>query len=232
MCLTSLTKTTKKIRKNNTVTQFWAPEPEWDGQDAYVVGGGSSLSNFDWSLICGKNTIGCNAAFSLGAHIIKIVLFADEVWWKKVGHKGTEDYGGRVVACSPRMNRQKIGCPWLQFMHRHSVAEFSAKGPALGWAGNTGFAAINLALILGAKRVFLLGFDMKLGPTGRANFHDLGYEPPKAQVYQRFLRDISRLSGSLGRVFPGREVWNVNDSSELKSFPTMTMEEHFGKVLV
>lgn len=209
------------------MTAFWIPEQEWEGQDAYVIGGGSSLTDFDWDLIRGKNTVGCNSAFILGASVVKILLFADEVWWKKIGHKGTEDFGGRVVSISARMARRPPDCSWLHIMHHHSKAEFSAKAPGLAWAGNTGCAAINLALQLGAKRVFLLGFDMKLGPQGQANWHIERYEGPKAAVYPRFIREFGRIIGSFKRVFPDREVWNVNDSSELKCFPTMSMVEHF-----
>ena len=55
----------------------WKPEPIWKDQEAFIIGGGPSLRDFDWSLLRDKNTIGCNNAFRLGPDICKICLFVD-----------------------------------------------------------------------------------------------------------------------------------------------------------
>lgn len=204
----------------------WDPNPIWQGEDAYVVGGGNSLRHFDWGLIRGRNTIGCNSAYVLGPEIIKIVLFGDSRWWEEIGHKGTESYGGLVVSCSPRLVHSK--CPWLLTMERHEKVGLGKT--KLGWHGNTGAAAINLALILGAKRVFLLGFDMRMGEGHKPNWHDLRYEKGKPEVYNRFVHEMRHIPRTLPETFPGCEIINVTDDSELNLFPKVSIAEHFGIV--
>lgn len=206
----------------------WSPSQEWAGEDAYVIGGGPSLRNFDWDLLRGKNTIGCNSAFILGVDIVKICIFADFLWWKKIGERGTERYGGRVVGVADELKRET--CPWLLTMDR-TETQVGLGTKKLGYNGNTGSLALNLALVLGARRVYLLGFDMKLATvddTPRANWHTLRYEPAKASVYDKFLTGFLDVARELPIKFPGCEVWNVTRDSDLKSFPRVTPEAHFG----
>lgn len=209
----------------------WVPGEKWKGEDAYIIGGGDSLrfQNFNWELLRGKNTIGCNSALILGSGICKIMLFGDIRWWHQLGRDEAEKYGGMVVGCNPKLKDDQT--PWLLTMERHGRArEFGTEFPA--WGDNTGCLAVNLALILGAQRVFLLGFDMQLGPTGRANWHTLRYEKNTPAVYPKFIAHFKDMAKSLPKVFPGREVINVNDDSKLVCFPQVSLEEHFGKVMV
>lgn len=201
----------------------WSPQPEWNGQDAYIVGGGRSLEHFDWELLRGKHTIGCNSAFILGASIIQITIFADILWWDKIGKKGTETYGGRVVACSPRAIEDLR--PWLLTMDRYNGQGLGTRD--LGYNGNTGSLALNLALILGARRVYLLGFDMFMRDA-KPNWHDVRYEKGVHSVYPGFVREFAHVARDLQVKFPGREVWNVTDESNLPYFPRVTPAEHFG----
>lgn len=185
------------------------------------------MSTFDWDLIRGKNTIGCNGAYSLGHSIVKVVLFADLEWWERLGYEGTQNYGGLVVSVEPKLD--KSDCPWLLKMRRGGQRQ-GLQHDALVWAGNTGAAAINLALILGARRVFLLGFDMKLSEKGKANWHELRYQKANPEVYNRFLREFYQVSNTLEEVFPGCEVVNVTDDSRLNLFPKVSAAEHFQEV--
>jgi hypothetical protein len=41
---------------------------------------------------------------------------------------------------------------------------------------NSGYAALNLVLLMGARRIVLVGYDMQLGPGGRRHF--FGNHPP------------------------------------------------------
>lgn len=198
----------------------------WDGREVYVVGGGPSLKPFDWDLIRGKNTIGCNSAFILGADIIKINLFADFLWWKSIGEVDGAVYGGMMVGCCPRLEKEK-NPPWLLTLPRKDFSGLAHD--ALGFNGNTGAMAINLALILGAKRVYLLGFDMKAPDPANPNWHNVRYEKGNADVYKRFILNFKFVWNELPTKFPGREVINVTDDSDLPYFPRLSTIEHFGR---
>ena len=205
----------------------WSPSSEmWKGQDAYVIGGGPSLRTFDWDLLRGQNTVGCNGAYMLGADVCKIVVFADYQWWLNIGAKSLPDYGGIVVACSPRLETGPWKTPpWLLSMDR---IENGLSLTGLGFNGNSGSLAVNLCLLLGARRVFLLGFDMKLGDDKRVNWHDERYQAGNAGHYARFKRAFTQVARDLPTMFPGREVINVSDVSELGVFPKVSLVDHFG----
>lgn len=204
----------------------WDPSPEWSGQDAYVVGGGDSLRHFDWDLIRGKNTIGCNSNFILGASIIKINIFGDRLWWEKIGKLQGHKFAGRFAACTT--TAIKDAPDWLLSIPR-TKKQMGLGTDKLAWNHNTGSLALNLALILGAKRVFLLGFDMKLGQDKKANWHDLRYESARPDVYPKFLEGWRFVARDLPSVFPGREVVNLTDDSELDYFPKVSLADHFGR---
>ena len=183
----------------------WTPSQIWPGEDAYVIGGGDSLFAFDWELIRGLNTVGCNSRYTLGADLCKVTVFGDKTWWDSIGKKGTEDYGGMVVCACPKLKDDPT--PWLLKMKQNDVAGLGRS--ALGWHGNTGSLAINLALILGAKRVFLLGFDMD------------------REYHRQFCKQMIYIPMTLPEMFPGCEIWNVTDDSKMELFPTVSLEEHF-----
>jgi hypothetical protein len=230
---------------------WWNPEPIWEGEDVYVIGGGPSLRQFDWDIIRGKNTVGCNGAYLLGSDVVKFLVFSDFQWWDRIGRLKLPSFGGMVVACVPKLHSNKN--PWVHKMPRHGVMGFAGPGcgcnqcrrgeKSLGCPGNTGGVALNLALHLGAQRVFLLGFDMKLAPMdeqtvrlaetlqkkfmGRPNWHDDRYEGAQAQPYDRFKKEFERFAPSIPRAFPGREVWNVTNDSALETFLKLSLEDHF-----
>lgn len=200
----------------------WKPEQFWKDQDVYIIGGGPSLEGFDWDILKDKNTIGCNSAFIHGHEICKICIFGDIKWWVN-SREELKKFKGTVVTTAPKLEMADV--PWLKTMKRvHSGLALDG----LGWNGNTGASAINLALLLGAKRIFLLGFDMKLGSYGQANWHDRRFEPAREEVYIRFLRGYIDVARDLQSLFPDAEVFNVTDDSDLNVFPKVSLEDHFG----
>lgn len=202
----------------------WEPGRIWEGEDVYVIGGGSSLHTFDWNLLRGCNTIGCNSAFILGA-VVSICIFADVGWWDRIGCKRLAEFGGLVVASNPSFDEIDLP-PWVLVMDREDVHE-GLYTDRLGFNGNTGALAINLALRLGAKRVFLLGFDMRLGTAGQANWHDVRYEKANPEVYTVFSERLGSVARDVPKKFPGCEVVNVSDVSELTVFRKESIAEHF-----
>jgi hypothetical protein len=157
------------------------PKPIWSGHDVYIIGGGPSLENFDWNLLKGKKTIGCNNAYQLGFDVCKICIFGDRKWY--LHHKkDLASYTGVVYGAEPSLKSQSLGSE-VKMLKRY------AKGiceDGVGWNGNTGYAAINLAILLGAKRIYLLGFDMKRTPE-RSNWHINTLDKNPDSVYRKFI---------------------------------------------
>lgn len=204
-----------------------SPIPKWEGEDAFIIGGGRSLLGFDWPQLEDENTIGCNHAFIHGFPICKVCVFGDFGFWES--SKGElESYDGWVVTNYRTMNPP----PWLHFYPRMDDGLGTDK---LAWNSNTGSVAVNLALIMGAKRVFLLGFDMHRKNQNKPHWHDKTIERPTDsmadEIYARFMQGFEIINAALPEVFPGREIINITDgSSLLKTFPCRTFDSVFGSV--
>lgn len=90
--------------------------------------------------------------------------------------------------------------------------------------GNSGYQAINLAVLLGAARILLLGYDMKTGPNGEKHWHPdhAGRNPGESQfsgwraAFPTMLPDLARA---------GVAVINCTPGSALTCFPQARIEE-------
>lgn len=213
------------------------PQPVWQSQDVYIIGGGPSLRDFDWNLLRGLNTIGCNDAYTLGVDICKVCLFGDPKWWEAHKDKLAE-FKGDVYNICTRLNN--VVPPWVQSIKRY------AKGiqtDGIGWNGNTGFAAINLAILLGSPRIYLLGFDMKRIPLSQeelaklsdverqllANWHPNELDKNPDSVYQKFLDWSKFLKKDWEEKYSHIEIINVTDDSALELFPKIRVDEFWQK---
>ena len=211
----------------------------WRGRPCFVVGGGASLRGFDWSLLRGELTIGINRAFEFFEPTISFSMDLRFFQWLRAGmvgwSKSDQNGGIRVRERWQALRSIKV---WLQtttkhqaafadeLVHipvsarRHAMSESLSEG--LGHGENSGFAAVNLALCLGADPIYLLGFDMK-GESGKqAHFHS-GYPIVQgAHVYQRFADYFRREADAmLGRA----RIVNLNPDSALDCFPKARPED-------
>lgn len=188
--------------------------PIWAGQDIFIIGGGPSLREFDWSLLAGRNTIGCNNAFQLGETVCGVCIFGDYKFWLRMESELAK-FKNAVVTNCPRLSCE---CPnWLIHMPRVRVGLPRNK---LGWYGNTGASAINLALILGARRIFLLGFDAKI-ENQKTNWHDNPVTPMKQESVPVFLEGFSTLANDWKRDWPHVDIWNLNPNTAITAFPVL-----------
>jgi len=200
----------------------WIPKQFWTGMDVFVIGGGDSLraSGFDWNRLSSKLTIGCNDAYQLGPVVCNICVFGDLKWWHH--HRDAlEKFPNPVFTNQPSLHANAPD--WLLSMSRlgHGISRTQ-----LGWNHSTGSVGINLALALGAQRVCLIGFDMKLGKTGRANWHDHNVHNPNIESYNRFAKGFKLMARNLPTVFPGREIINLGPDSDLECFPKANLDDY------
>lgn len=105
----------------------------------------------------------------------------------------------------------------------------SANKPGLGTDrvhlnGNSGAQAVNLAILFGARKVLLLGFDMKAGPGGQ--LHHFGNHPaPLVQtcLFGEWIHKFELIAKDAKAM--GVEIINCTPGSALPWFPMSTIEK-------
>ena len=87
---------------------------------------------------------------------------------------------------------------------------------------NSGYAALNLAVCLGANPIYLLGFDCK-HENGRSHWHDGHIQK---QEEERAKKWVKRFNVAAETLAPTKlQVVNLNPDSALECFEKMWPEE-------
>lgn len=195
----------------------WKIDPIWKGETVYIIGGGPSLLNFNWGLLAGKKTIAINKA-------ILSLPSADILYWtdsRVYGWYKTEidKFKGLKITIRDHVsypNDVKI----LKKGDKYGLCE---DGTTLSHGNNSGYAAINLAYLLGAKKIVLLGYDMKNNGT-QSHYHD-GYPVPLTadSVYkEQFIPGFEILANLLKE--KDIKVYNASIKSSIMVWPKITHE--------
>jgi hypothetical protein len=162
----------------------------------------------------------------LGGDIIKFCIFGDAAWWHRVKWD-LEKFTGKVVTNAPSLLHLNV--PYMLKMGRVNDG-LQNGGSSLSWNYSTGALAINLAVVLGARKVYLLGYDLTT-TAGQSHWHNHGKGITPNNSFQRFLRGFRVMAGTLKTRSKPVEAFNVTDgSSKLDCFKRITFAE-FEEVL-
>lgn len=200
---------------------YWSVPPMWAGETVAILGCGPSRN-----LVCmerlratGYRVIAINDSFR-AAPWADMLYFCDQTW-----------YASR----QPEISRIWTGAPIVTLENTiHGVARLHNTEPlgfdpdpsCLRHGSNSGYQAIHLAAHLGAKRIVLFGFDMRV--VGHQLHAEARPERQSEAVFQRTIEECMLPS------FPtiveplaerGIEVLNASPGSALKCWPMIGVEE-------
>lgn len=103
--------------------------------------------------------------------------------------------------------------------------EFSLDPSYINYGSNSGFQAINLAILLGCKKIVLVGFDMRC-KNGKGHF--FGNHPGGElrqntdEEYRNFVRHYERAAKALPASI---SIVNATPGSALTCFPMLSLED-------
>jgi len=231
----------------------WSVSKIWQGEDVYILGGGNSiLKQFSippntlyaegekvrqiseyspyMAFLHDKHVIGVNASAFIGDWVD--FLFFGDFKFFHANRKLIQDFKGVKVTCHPRFEKEflEYDINYLEkdFEHPRGISEIPSR---VSWNANSGAASVSLAAHLGAKRIFLLGFDMQL-EEGQKHFHRhyyLDYTAPtdkRALPFEQHLIGFTQMAIDAERM--GIEINNVNPDSAIEVFYKCTMKEVMG----
>lgn len=186
--------------------------PDWTGEDVVIVASGPSAANAPIERARGRaKVIVINTSWRL-APWADVLFACDYRWW--VGTTGWKDLPA-IKMTVDRRAVEKYGLTYVHAMRPDDRLYLEPKG-TVGWGGNSGFHALNLAVQFGAARIALVGYDMQI----RDGLHWHGAHPsglnnPKAQNVERWRRAVDNAA----KVIPeGVEVVNCSRVSALKNY--------------
>jgi len=199
-------------------------EPWWDDNPVYIVGGGLSLVGrslthlYDKGYILGINRaadlIQVDATFTLDTTFLRERATALRAWARdhEVYAAVPEDWSDTLI-------------DGVKYLERRNGTGLSGNQSVITNGLNSGYGALNLAVLKRARKVYLLGFDLvepsKSEPThwhggyawGNRSSHK--YYGRWADKFRAAAEDCKSL---------GVEVINANPRSAITAFPTTSYD--------
>ena len=180
---------------------------------AFCIASGPSLTQEDVDFCKGKGAVyAVNDVYKI-APWSDVFYAADYSWWEV----HNSNFLGRKFTVSDKA-AQEFG---LSLIPGKSTIDWSESPDFIATGGNSGFQAMNLAAIHGAKKIILLGFDY--GYKSDTPKHFFGEHPAKinrGSDYREWLDRINK--ASLKIKIP---VLNCSKQSAITCFPKMSLED-------
>lgn len=191
--------------------------PSWKGETAVIIASGPSVTDEDLHTVVGVSPkiIGVNAMSEFVP--CDVAFGVDFLFWKiaRTRHRP----GNPACWTTDRAAAERYGLSWVRGVHRPGLGR-----DKIHTQGNSGMAAINLAYLFGARRILLLGFDMRLGPAGRKHWHTDHPAPlVQHQCFSDWLHKAPALAADLKSA--GVAVINCSRETALTVFPRGKLSE-------
>ena len=227
---------------------MWQVPRLWEEGDVWIIGGGPSVprqfnipKKIFQSVVRGtspsvyapymsalhdKHVIGVNVAYLLGDWI-DFVFFGDK-GFLLTHQEALSKFQGLKISCHPRTNEMK----WVKFLARDKQhpSGITSNPMKVSWNGNSGAAAISVAAHTGARRIILLGFDMKLSEGNNQHWHNIygrgthfDQRRLKKLPFHRHLRGFPPIAKDAKRM--GIEIINASPDSAIECFRKVHINE-------
>ena len=230
----------------------WQVPRMWEGGDVWIIGGGPSLTKqFDipdevvqrvlseelppstyspyLASIHDKHVIGINSAYLIGDWI-DMIFFGDKGWWLS-NRERLAKFLGLKVSCHPKIGEGQFATEQIKFIlkDRSHTKGLSPNSNMVSWNLNSGAAALSVAANTGAKRIILLGFDMRLGANNKQHWHALYGSAKRTNINPRKLPFNRHLRGFPAIAEDAKqrdiEILNACPESKIDCFRKVTVKE-------
>ena len=226
----------------------WQVPRMWEGGDVWIIGGGPSVTKqFDipdqvvrnvlngsspanvyssyMKGIHGKHVIGINMAFKIGEWI-DMVFFGDDGFFN-MNKEALAEFKGLRVSCVASV----ANVSWVKYLVKDGKGRGISENPKMVcWNNNSGAAAISVAANAGARRIILLGFDMKLNDKNYQHWHDMYGKGNSTDVkrmqklpFDRHMRGFASIAQDAKRRYI--EIINCSPDSRITEFQKCSVKD-------
>lgn len=197
----------------------------WAGEPAFVLGGGPSLRGFAFSRLAGRHVVAVNRAFEYAP--FAEVLYSMDIryyrWLLNGAIAGTREMYLRFAGI-------RIWLDLFNYTYGPEVRYVPGIGPegisrslkeGIYHSNNSGYGGIQIAIVLKANPIYLLGFD--LNATGKTHFHSGYPRTNRVSINERFRGGFTRLARPARAA--GIRIVNLSASSTLRCFEFSSIDE-------
>lgn len=200
--------------------------PDWTGEPCIVAAPGPSLT--------GEVVHTCRMARLYGWRVIAVqdsyklmpwadALYAcDEKWWNI--HQTCNEFAGEKWSTHEPLGNDKLAVAdkyAVRLVEGIHGSEFSFDAGKIAYGSNSGFQAVNLALLKGSRRIVLVGFDMR-AVAGKMHFFG---DHPKGLHNPCSFDDFARRFAAAAKVLPKDvRIVNATPDSALLCFKMLPLE--------
>jgi len=211
------------IHNRNCIKEHWGTHK---GEDAFVIGTGTSLTGFNFARLRGRLTIGLNDALKVPGLDLAFSIFCDVGVWKR--YKDMTLHPRTQLVCQKRARDQYLrheGCKFIEqlwhFNHVSQARQMQEDNADLYVSRTVATAGISMAWKLGARRIFLLGVDgHKLSRRSKktGKMEDVYYHDGSSKGKERRKFKEVKLDSDTVKVIQDRHEWWVKNMKELRDY--------------
>lgn len=229
-----MAKINHKNIKNSVTNIDPSPWLEKYNKTIYVIGGGPSLQYFNWKVLDKPEqyfVLGINRAYEVLPNM-QITYFTDQDWYDVHKKRGFLDHPSIKIkgSLSPAKLQNDMTMYQLYLIGEKGLC----KTPGQAYHGrNSPYAATNMIVQWGFKKIYLLGIDMRWGGDAKhgnhkrqTHWHDGHRRIDSEGAYKGMTNSWKQLNALVKK--QNVEMINVNTNSALQGFKKMTYEELFG----
>lgn len=199
----------------------------WPGEAFVCIASGPSLTREDVDAVRGRaRVIVVNRSIEM-APWADVWYGADAKFWKWA-HRGEGNWGAvKQIADSYAglkftVTVESTKWPGVTLLGKGTSHGLSLDPMKICLGGNGGYQALNIAVLMGASRVLLLGYDMRVGAKGKQHWH-ADHPMTMRSPYQTFQRAYPTLVEPLKKA--GVEVINCSRDTAITCFPRMPIDQ-------
>ena len=194
--------------------EFWRPEPLFEGRTVFCLASGPSLTEEVARRVRGRHCIVVNASVAM-APWADVWFFTDSWLFPRYGHHTQ----GMIVTLSRSAKHEaparvrRIKAAWRPDFARGEVRQ----------GRSSGHTAVALAIAMGASRVALIGYDMRV-VADREHHHSDYVGPRDLAIYEReFVPGFAGWRAAAAAV--GADIVNCTPGSAVTEFPFADLDE-------
>lgn len=209
------------------MSSFGTVPRAWPGATVVCVAAGPSLTAADVDLVRGRaRVIAVNKSVIL-APWADAFFAADGRMWTWEADR-LEAFAGLKFSLELTAASKAAGCVLLR---NRGIWGLSTDPGAICNGRNSGYGAINLAVLLGAVRIILLGYDCGPGPDGQTHWH--GDHPhgagPTDLIFRSWRAAYRTLPEPLAAA--GVTVQNASRATAIDVFPRVALADDLDGIL-